>query len=837
MHLFCLKVCKLKTYTRIIPLVTIFSLLLGVPHFCHGSTEIRGRVIDKQTRQPIWGAVVKIESGGQVLAETKTGTDGNFHLAQDVQGEKQIQVTSSGYNRHSEILSLTPNSTRNLEISLSSQTFRLAPIEIIGESSRKHRKLTGTMSMLEPEIVDIIKPVGTQELLELIPGINGYADDGFGNSRLSIGIRGLNPRRSARVLILEDGVPIQPAVYIYPNAYYNPPADRIAAVEVIKGSAALRYGPQTMGGVINYTTRKPGGTKGIANQFTVGNNGYYSAFSEWRGIGNPEKIVSDVQLLYKHGDGFRENNTFDQANGTVKTLFQLSEEKTLYLKLNGNYENSNATYTGLTEYSFETDPNFNPKENDNFKVLRTSLDLIYTNKISTNLVSNTTMYTSMFDRRWWREDDIFVRPAALETENLVPVPYFQTGDLVRTGNGKSNFGILRTFYVGGIEQNYTLNHGIAGNVGLAEIGGRVHWERFIDDKKTGDAPDARDGIYYTGTPGSETDPVKLVGQSHHYETIALALYAKERMRFKRLTVTPGLRFEVFKQDRVDRLRGSVLADKVSSVLLPGIGANYELGPFNFFGGIHRGYTAPSSGALKVTNFGQNIGAGGLDLKPEKSWNMELGFRSWVPGVILEASGFLIKVEDLVAAGRGTAFKNLGKVDLSGVEMAMTLGMSEFMSILPDLNLSYTYLQTKIVEGIVKSATIAGNVDVELNGNELPYAPQHTFTIGFAKRIGDVLRLRADMRFVDEVFTDFENLRQTFNRGDTGPIPSYTIVNASIDYKIIQQWQIFLTAKNIFDHVYIGSRLHSNAGQPEANLSSGILIGPRRQILFGIKQGF
>ncbi len=837
MHLLFHKVCKLETYTPIISFVTIFTLLLGAPYFCQGSTEISGSVIDKGTGQPIWGAVVKIESDGQVLAETTTDENGDFRFAQDVEGEKQIQVTSNGYNRHSEILALNLNSTHNLKIALSRPTFRLAPIEIIGESSRKHRKITGTMSMLEPETVDLIKPVGTQELLELIPGINGYADDGFGNSRLSIGIRGLNPRRSARVLILEDGVPIQPALYIYPNAYYNPPADRIDAVEVIKSSAALRYGPQTMGGVINYTTRKPDGTKGIANQLTAGNNGYYSAFSELRGIGNPDKVVSDIQLLYKHGDGFRENNTFDQVNGTVKTLFQLSKEKTLYLKLNSNYENSNATYTGLTEYSFQTDPNFNPKEHDNFKILRTSLDLIYTNRLSTNLVSNTIMYTSVFDRRWWREDDIFVRPTALETGNLAPVPYFQTGDLVRIGNGKSNFGILRTFYVGGIEQNYTLNHGIAGNVGLAEIGGRVHWERFIDDKKTGDAPDARDGVYYTGTPGSEEDPVKLVGQSHHYETIALALYAKERMRFKRLTVTPGVRFEVFKQDRVDRLRGSVLADKVSSVLLPGIGANYELGRFNFFGGIHRGYTAPSSGALKVTNFGQNIGAEGLDLKPEKSWNMELGFRSWVPGVILEASGFLIKVEDLVAAGRGTAFKNLGKVDLSGVEMAMTLGISEFVSILPDINLAYTYLQTKVVDGIVKSATIAGNVDVELNGNELPYAPRHTFTVGLAKRIGDVLRMRADMRFVDEVFTDFENIEQTFNRGDTGPIPSYTIVNASIDYKITEQWLVFFTAKNIFDHVYIGSRLHSNAGQPEANLSSGILIGPRRQILFGIKQGF
>ena len=91
-------------------------------------------------------------------------------------------------------------------------------------------------------------------MLEYVPGINGFADDGIGNSRISIGIRGLNPRRSSRVLILEDGVPIQPALYVYPNMYYNPPADRIDQIEVIKGSGTILYGPQTMGGIINYFT-------------------------------------------------------------------------------------------------------------------------------------------------------------------------------------------------------------------------------------------------------------------------------------------------------------------------------------------------------------------------------------------------------------------------------------------------------------------------------------------------------------------------------------------------------------------------------------------------------
>ena len=318
-------------------IVILLNLLLGIPNLCLGAIEIRGKVVDKETGQLLSGATVKIESEEPGLQETQTAQDGTFHLTLDAPGQRKIEVSLSGYDSYSGMLELTSDSMHTLDIALLSHPFELAPVEIVGKPSQVNDKLTGTVALMEPQTVELIHPVGTQELLELMPGINGYADDGFGNSRLSIGIRGLNPRRSARVLILEDGVPIQPAVYIYPNAYYNPPSDRIDAVEVIKGSAALRFGPQTMGGVINYTTRKPDGTRGLTNQLTVGNNGYYSVFSEWRGLG-PQNIASDLQLLYKHGDGFRENNAFDQVNGTVKTVFRLNQKKTLYLKANSNFE-------------------------------------------------------------------------------------------------------------------------------------------------------------------------------------------------------------------------------------------------------------------------------------------------------------------------------------------------------------------------------------------------------------------------------------------------------------------------------------------------------------------
>ena len=796
--------------------------------------QICGEVTDRETGQPVSGALVGIDRKGRRAREAATGRDGAFCLDEVAPGGMRLTVSLMGYSSHVEEVTLAPGAALDLEIALRSDPIQLAPVEIIGESPLANRKRTGTASRLTPQAVELIRPVGTQELLELVPGINGYADDGFGNSRLSIGIRGLNPRRSSRVLILEDGVPIQPAVYVYPNAYYNPPSERIDAMEVVKGSSAIRFGPQTMGGVINYTTRRPDGTRGMVNQLAAGGNSYYSVYSEWRGLGGG-RTASDAQLLYKHGDGFRDNNTFDQLNGTVKTQLRLSGRKVLYLKLNGNLESSNATYTGLTEYSFRTDPAFNPKEDDNFKVRRVSLDLMYTSRITPDLAGNTTLYLNVFDRRWWREDDIFVRASALETGDLTPVAYYQGGDLARVGGGAGNFGILRTFYVGAAAQDYTLQHTLAGHAARAEAGARAHWERFIDDKRIGDAPDARDGVYYTGSPGDPDDPVKIVGQSHHYETAALALYARERVEWGRWSLSPGARFEIFEQERVDRLRGAILADKLSWVLLPGLGLNYQRGPVNVFAGLHRGYTPPSSGALKVTNFGQDAGGGGLDLAPEKSWNLEAGVRSRGPALTLEACAFRLRIEDLVAAGRGTAFRNLGEVETYGLETALALSTSRLGPVLPDLHLAHTWLRTRIRSGLVTSATRAGDVEVDITGNELPYAPPHTLTVSLVKETRG-LRLRTDVRFVGEVFTDFENIERTFNRGDTGPIPAYAVVNASADYAFASRWSAFLTAKNLLDEVYIGSRLHSNAGQPQAHLSSGILVGPRRQLTAGIRRG-
>ena len=804
-------------------------------------TSITGSVVRQGNNAPLSGANVMLFSNDGLKLGTSTDETGMFYFENTPPGKYTITISFIGFQNYRSDLIIEENRTYKINAILEIQPIVMAQLEIISDANVPFERIPGAATVLDIKSLSLIDPIGTQEALEFVPGVNGYADDGIGNSRLSIGIRGLNPRRSSRILILEDGVPIQPALYVYPNMYYNPPAERIDRLEVIKGSGAIKYGPQTMGGVINYFTKRPRSDFGGKFNIKAGENSFLSLFSEVGGFGN-EKIKPEFQFLYKKGDGFRENNGFEQINGTMKISYNKSQDENYYLKVNSNYENSNATYTGLTQYSFKTNPKFNPKKDDNFKLFRTAVDLITTKRLSSNLTKSTTAFVSFFDRRWWRENDIFVSQADSASSNPTAQSYYEPINLIRRGNGKDNFGILRTFYVGGAEQVYSFKNSPFGlskfmsSSSSLELGGRIYFERFIDDKQSGSKTDSRDGIYFIPAASDDEQPI-IVGQSHHYETTAFSGFLNEKIEFEKFTLNTGIRLEAFEQERVDRLSGSMYQDKSLIELLPGVGLTTKFSSTNLFAGIHRGFTPPSSGTLKILNFGGTLDNQGLNLEAEKSWNKEVGIRGDYPMFNFEVSGFHVGIENLVAAGRGTAFKNLGKVNTMGLELNLNLLSSKVVGLLPDLHFIYAFLNTEIKDGIIKS-NVSGTVgsDVSIQGKKLPYAPAHTLTAGFSK-MGEKLSYRLDFRFVDEVFTDFENIIKEDKLGIQGIIPSYNFINISADYKVSKDYRIFLSGKNITDEIYIGSRLHSNPGQPQANLSSGILPGPRRQINLGFEYNF
>ena len=349
-------------------------------------------------------------------------------------------------------------------------------------------------------------------------------------------------------------------------------------------------------------------------------------------------------------------------------------------------------------------------------------------------------------------------------------------NLIRVGNGTNNFGILRKFYVAGTETSYKIDHNLFNWSAKMDIGWRLYWERFLDDRKEGDSPTDRVGAYYELIHPDSLDiignpAVNVLGKSHHYETRAFAGYISESIDMGILNIRPGLRFEIFEQERIDRLNGSSYQDQTEAVLLPGLGISANIFGIKFFGGVHRGYTPPSSGALNIDMILVDYIDKGLDVLPEKSWNKEIGVRGRSNAIDFEVSGFHVDIENLIAAGRATSFKNIGKVRTMGVESRASIFLSNYIRLLPDINIVYSLLDTEVTKGLLSASY--GPTDIA--GNELPYAPRHTLILGLESEVSEKLAFRFDSKYVSKSYTDYENIEISQNKGIQGVIDSYTIL--------------------------------------------------------------
>ncbi len=91
-----------------------------------------------------------------------------------------------------------------------------------------------------------------------IPGVQSTDNSGTAGSAISlnIGVRGLTGRYSPRSTVLLDGIPLAVAPYGQPQLSFAPVSlGNIESIDVVRSGGAVRYGPQNVGGIINFTTR------------------------------------------------------------------------------------------------------------------------------------------------------------------------------------------------------------------------------------------------------------------------------------------------------------------------------------------------------------------------------------------------------------------------------------------------------------------------------------------------------------------------------------------------------------------------------------------------------
>ncbi|MBL7942595.1 MAG: TonB-dependent receptor plug domain-containing protein, partial [Flavobacteriales bacterium] len=178
----------------------------------------------------------------------------------------------------------------------------------------------------------------SRQLFSRTPGIQSWENDGSG-IQTGIAARGLSPNRSWEFNVRQNGTDIAPDVFGYPEAYYTPPAEAVATIELVRGAASLQFGPQ-FGGLLNYVIRKGDSDKKISvdARHTVGS---YGLFNSYTGVGGTYgKVNYYAWFHYRRADGWRENSGYATRTGYINLDYHFSERTTLGLTYTSSYYKS-----------------------------------------------------------------------------------------------------------------------------------------------------------------------------------------------------------------------------------------------------------------------------------------------------------------------------------------------------------------------------------------------------------------------------------------------------------------------------------------------------------------
>jgi len=637
----------------------------------------------------------------------------------------------------------------------------LPRIEVIGEGETAISKQTGSVAVITKEAISLAQPLSTQDALKIVPGITVREEEGYGFIP-NIGLRGLNPNRSQKLLVLEDGVPVAPSLFISNESYYSPRIERMEGIEVLKGAAGLRYGPTTIGGVINYQTKKP--EDGVVVTGKVGSHGYQLLGLDAGGRSASGDAVGGISLVTSEGDGFR-NNGFKMNDVVVKGGMALGDRQYLSAKFTHYSNDVNTSYVGLRPNEYRDTPTKNPATSDYFLSERNSFDINHEIELNANAKIKTLMYWSQLQRDYWR------RPVDSRSANGTE---FEACGQVGT---YCMVGAARRFDMAGVDSRLFLNHNTFGLLNETELGVRVHTE----SRRNKTLSSTTDANARTGTLTADQDS----------KANSFALYGQNRFVVNdRLAITPGLRIESYTQ-KDKNLLTSVAGKTNNTEFVPGVGATWQLTPqAQLFTGVFRGFSPAM--------LSQSI-IGGVDqrLDAERSVNIEVGVRGKLENGHYELTAFQMDFSNQIvnqAASSGVTQTNAGQTLNQGLEGLLMMELGQGWS--SDAN--FTYLPTANY-----NSNRTGSTD-NVYGNRLPYAPELTTNLGLAYK-RDALTTRLSGSYVSSQFSDAVNTVTEDSSGRYGRIPSYVVVNLSARYQLNPRTSLFAAVRNLGDKKYIASR--------------------------------
>ncbi|OOV86547.1 TonB-dependent siderophore receptor [Oceanospirillum linum] len=629
----------------------------------------------------------------------------------------------------------------------------LAPLVItsdwLGNASKEEVKVyPGSRDLVSKEELHERGALNIEDALRNTPGIQVLDETGTGILP-NISVRGMNPLRSERVQFLVDGYPIAIGPYTNVGVSLFPVTfPSIESIDVVRGGAAVHYGPNNLGGVINLHTREIPQelSQTIREQITISedsgnllNDFYYRA-----GGAVNEDLAMQVQVNAQSGEGAREHSDTDVKNLILDARYTPSMNHEISAQL--QYYDVDAELPGAlspSAYKNDITQSQRPYDDYNADMQRGTLAWTYTPSDSLELqwrnFAHSADRTFFFGQRLGT-DDHWADPA-LDSTHIADSP--------------------RLFKVFGTEPRLTLhkdNHAIT--LGARYMSETVDFDVNRQELATGSTSNVRDW---------------------HFETKAWAAYVSDTITLMQgdLAITPGIRFETVKTDYEDGISGSKNENNVSE-WLPGLTVGYQATQKLFIFSNAQRSLVPVQTA-QVTKDGE--------VDNELAWNYELGARvqatrDLAAGITL----FRIDHEDLIQYDKPSdSYINLGKARSQGIELTGDWQASQQFKV----GISYSYLDTEQLSGDNK-------------GNEFPNAPKHK--VG-AEAVYQQNQWQGSLTasHVNASYSDAANTESETSNGSAGKLPAYTLVNAriarDIDLGTSTDLELALSINNLLDEDY------------------------------------
>jgi len=661
-------------------------------------------------------------------------------------------------------------------------TEQLTPFNVIGSKSDVP-SLKGSGTVLDSTDLKPFFHTDINEILRQVPGVYVRPESGYGLFP-NISLRGVDPERSNKVTIMEDGIPSAPAPYADPAAYYAPTAGRMSGFEILKGSSSLKYGPNTTGGIINYLSTPIPSQQRSHLQASYGshNERVTHAFSGGKTVFGGGKLGYLLEVFDHRSDGWQEIGSIAgepkkdapiaQTDLMLKLSYEFGEGDYLEFKAGRTDLDADVSYQGLSKADFLSNPyhRYVGTAQDNMDSDQQRYYLRYKKGFSETLAMTTTLYYNEFNRNWYKL-------AGGDTEFDDADGAGSDFDVLR-GNSSGTYTVKannRSYVTKGIQANFDYEMGIHD----FDLGFRYQDDHYVKNPWSQDTYTVVANTSITNAPGPKpaVDPYK--------DAEAFEAYFVDNVDLGNLSVSPGLRYTSIEY----KYKGGDLRT-LDDVLL-GIGAGYKMSDnLSFFGGVHQGHSFPDAESASSHS---SKGLRGI----EESLSFELGARGNASEVFYEVAYFNTSLENMLVLSSlsgGTANSaNIGEASTQGLEVLVGTDFGGDAGFGIPVSLSATFTETEFESS---SSPTDGYLSGASKGNEFPFIPDFQINAR-AGLVFDKTSTYLNYHYQDQVFANGDNTRS---------LGAYGILDWSAFHNLSKGVTVFTKVTNLTEEVYAHSVL-------------------------------